>query len=134
MPPPFASVASRVTGGIVISTMTDRDPAPDPLDTHVESIKKDGFTIVENAFDLDFVDELAAALVELERNLDIVPAGNDFEGAHTVRIYNLLTHGELFERIPVHESVLPLVERILDPGCLVSSRSRVGAACFPSVL
>ena len=30
-----------------------------------------------------------------------------------MRIYNLLVHGELYERIPVHESVLPVVERVL---------------------
>jgi ectoine hydroxylase-related dioxygenase (phytanoyl-CoA dioxygenase family) len=105
--------------------MKDRNPASDSLETHIERIEKDGFTIIENALELDFVDELAAALLELERKLDIVPAGNEFEGAHTVRIYNLLTHGELFERIPVHASVLPIVERVLDPGCLVSSLSSI---------
>jgi ectoine hydroxylase-related dioxygenase (phytanoyl-CoA dioxygenase family) len=105
--------------------MSDRNPASDSLETHIESIEKDGFTIVENALELDFVDELAAVLLELERKLDIVPAGNEFEGAHTVRIYNLLTHGELFERIPVHSSILPLVEHVLDPGCLVSSLSSI---------
>ena len=30
-----------------------------------------------------------------------MPAGNDFEGHHTVRIYNLLVHGALYEQIPV---------------------------------
>jgi hypothetical protein len=114
-----------VTGGIVFCTMKDRNPASDSLETHIERIEKDGFTIVENALELDFVDELAAALLELERKLDIIPAGNEFEGAHTARIYNLLTHGELFERIPVHASVLPIVERVLDPGCLVSSLSSI---------
>jgi ectoine hydroxylase-related dioxygenase (phytanoyl-CoA dioxygenase family) len=42
-----------------------------------------------------------------------------------VRIYNLLVHGPLFERIPVHPNVLPVVERVLDPGCLVSSLSSI---------
>jgi ectoine hydroxylase-related dioxygenase (phytanoyl-CoA dioxygenase family) len=54
-----------------------------------------------------------------------VPATNAFEGTRTVRIYNLLVHGELYERIPVHESVLPVVERVLDRGCLVSSLSSI---------
>ena len=54
-----------------------------------------------------------------------MPAGNDFEGARTVRIYNLLAHGALYEQVPVHENVLPIVEGVLDRGCLVSSLSSI---------
>jgi ectoine hydroxylase-related dioxygenase (phytanoyl-CoA dioxygenase family) len=54
-----------------------------------------------------------------------VPSDNPFEGSRTVRIYNLLVHGELYQRIPVHENVLPVVEGVLDPGCLVSSLSSI---------
>jgi len=42
-----------------------------------------------------------------------------------VRIYNLLVHGKLYEQIPVHERVLPIVEGVLDPGCLVSFLSSI---------
>ena len=42
-----------------------------------------------------------------------------------MRIYNLLVHGELYQRIPVHENVLPIVEGVLDPGCLISSLSSI---------
>jgi ectoine hydroxylase-related dioxygenase (phytanoyl-CoA dioxygenase family) len=61
----------------------------------------------------------------LESELGIGPADNDFEGRDTLRIYNLLVHGHLYERIPVHPSVLPIVEAVLDPGCLVSSVSSI---------
>jgi ectoine hydroxylase-related dioxygenase (phytanoyl-CoA dioxygenase family) len=64
-------------------------------------------------------------LYRIEREYDIQPAKNLFEGTKTVRIYNLLVHGKLYERIPVHQNVLPLVERVLDPGCLVSSLSSI---------
>jgi ectoine hydroxylase-related dioxygenase (phytanoyl-CoA dioxygenase family) len=57
--------------------------------------------------------------------LGIVPARNDFEGTQTVRIYNLLVHGKAFERVPVHPNVLPIVEGVLDPGCLISSLSSI---------
>ena len=53
------------------------------------------------------------------------PAGNAFEGSRTVRIYNLLVHGALYEQIPVHPQVLPVVEGVLDDGCLVSSLSSI---------
>jgi len=94
-------------------------------DRHAAEIAEQGYTIVEDAIEPDLVDALAADLLRLERELGIVPANNDFEGARTVRIYNLLVHGELYERIPVHDNLLPIVERVLDHGCLVSSLSSI---------
>ena len=103
--------------------MTDtRDPA---VEEHLRRIERDGFTIVEDAIEPDLLDALHDDLLRLERELDVRPARNDFEGRHTVRIYNLLVHGKLYERIPVHERVLPIVEGVLDPGCLVSSLSSI---------
>jgi ectoine hydroxylase-related dioxygenase (phytanoyl-CoA dioxygenase family) len=103
------------------------DPTIDPAsaDAHTARIETDGYTIVEAAIAPDLVDALAADLLRIERERDIVPAGNDFEGAATVRIYNLLAEDPLYERIPVHEKVLPVVERVLDDGCLVSSLSSI---------
>jgi ectoine hydroxylase-related dioxygenase (phytanoyl-CoA dioxygenase family) len=99
------------------------DPAT--ADEHAARIAEVGYTIVEDAIEPDLVDDLAADLRRLEDELGIVPSNNAFEGTKTVRIYNLLAHGELYERIPVHESVLPIVERVLDRGCLVSSLSSI---------
>jgi len=99
-----------------------RDPA---VEEHLRRIERDGFTIVEDAIEPDLLDALHDDLLRLERELDVRPARNDFEGRHTVRIYNLLVHGKLYERIPVHERVLPIVEGVLDPGCLVSSLSSI---------
>jgi ectoine hydroxylase-related dioxygenase (phytanoyl-CoA dioxygenase family) len=92
---------------------------------HAERIERDGYTIVENAIDRELLEAIPADLERLERELDVRPARNRFEGGHTLRIYNLLVHGKLYERIPVHENVLPIVERVLDPGCLVSSLSSI---------
>jgi ectoine hydroxylase-related dioxygenase (phytanoyl-CoA dioxygenase family) len=93
--------------------------------SHAEALARDGFTIIEDAFEPALADEIRADLDRLERELGVVPAGNDFEGARTLRIYNLLVHGELYERIPVHETVLPVVEGVLDAGCLISSLSSI---------
>ena len=92
---------------------------------HVAEIAEQGFTIIEDAIDPDHVDALADDLLRLERDLGIEPATNSFEGEHTWRIYNLLVHGDLYERIPVHPNVLPVVEGVLDSGCLVSSLSSI---------
>lgn len=95
------------------------------LEIHLAEVEEHGFTIVENAIEPDLVDALNETLLRLEKDLGIVPARNGFEGHHTVRIYNLLALGEIFQRIPVHPNVLPIVEGVLDPGCLVSSLSSI---------
>jgi len=92
---------------------------------HVDKVRNDGWTIVEDAIDVDLIDAISEDLRRLERDLGIVPADNLFEGRQTTRIYNLLVHGRLYARIPVHPNVLPIVEKILDPGLLISSLSSI---------
>ena len=92
---------------------------------HAARIARDGYTILEDAIEPELVDALVTDLQRLERELQVRPARNEFEGTRTVRIYNLLVHGPLYERIPLHPGVLPLVEEVLDPGCLVSSLSSI---------
>lgn len=95
------------------------------FDARAKEIEEQGYTILEGVIEPDFVDAIHEDLHRLEEDLGIVPADNLFEGRKTVRIYNLLVYGELYEKIPVHENVLPLVERVLDSGCLVSSLSSI---------
>ena len=107
------------------AAQTPRAPSREAVREHLERIAEVGYTVVEDAIEPDLVDALVARLDELERELGIVPATNDFEGTATVRIYNLLAHGEVFQQVPVHPSVLPIVEGVLDRGCLVSSLSSI---------
>jgi len=102
-----------------------RTVTSDELATHTARIAEDGYTIVNDAIEEKLLDALDAELQRLERDLGAVPANNDFEGSQTVRIYNLLVHGKAFERIPVHPNVLPVVESVLDTGCLISSLSSI---------
>ncbi|MBA3302818.1 MAG: phytanoyl-CoA dioxygenase family protein [Acidimicrobiia bacterium] len=92
---------------------------------HVADVAERGYTILEGVIETEVLDALAADLERLEAELDAVPADNDFEGSRTVRIYNLLAHGPLYEAIPVHPAVLAVVEGVLDRGCLVSSLSSI---------
>jgi len=91
----------------------------------VAAIAEQGYTIVPDAIEADLVDELVDDLTRLERELGAVPSANSFEGEHTVRIYNLLARTPVYQRVPVHPSVLPIVEGVLDHGCLVSSLSSI---------
>jgi ectoine hydroxylase-related dioxygenase (phytanoyl-CoA dioxygenase family) len=93
---------------------------------HLEQLDRDGYTIVEDAIEPALLDEIAAELDRIEGALAVEPAANVFEGLRTLRVYNLLARGRVFERIPVHPRVLPIVEQVLDRGCLVSSLSSIG--------
>ena len=94
-------------------------------DLHVKEVAEQGYTIVEDAIEPGLIDELNDALARLERYLEVKPSPNSFEGAKTLRIYNLLAYDDLWQRVPVHEHVLPIVERVLDPGCIISSLSSI---------
>ena len=102
---------------------TTFDPAT--VAAHAERVRTEGWTILPDAIDPDTVAAIDDDLRRLERDLGVVPSRNLFEGVHTVRIYNLLVHGELYERIPLHPNVLPVVEQVLDHGLLVSSLSSI---------
>jgi ectoine hydroxylase-related dioxygenase (phytanoyl-CoA dioxygenase family) len=105
-------------------TYTPTSPLPD-MTEHLRRVEDDGYTILKDAIELDFIDQIDEALLKLEHDLGIVPADNLFEGLHTTRVYNLLVHGETFQKIPLHPNVLPLVEGVLDPGLLISSLSSI---------
>jgi ectoine hydroxylase-related dioxygenase (phytanoyl-CoA dioxygenase family) len=98
---------------------------PEQIEAHAARIEREGYTIIENAMPLDAVEALVEDLHRLERELAVRPAPNRFEGTKTLRIYNLLAHGKLYEEIPVNPNALPVVERVLDSGCLVSSLSSI---------
>lgn len=98
--------------------------APD-VQNHLERIDRDGYTIIPDVLSKDDADSIVADLERLDRELGIDFASNDFEGRKTRRIYNLLVHGPRFQPIPVHPRVLPVVDGVLDPGCLVSSLSSI---------
>jgi ectoine hydroxylase-related dioxygenase (phytanoyl-CoA dioxygenase family) len=95
------------------------------LADHLERMKRDGFTIVEGAIEPSLVETLRDDIFRLERELAVAPATNLFEGTRTHRIYNLLARGAVYQQVPVHAEVLPIVEGVLDRGCLVSSLSSI---------
>ena len=95
------------------------------VDRHVADIADRGWTVLEGVISPDLIESLESDLARLERELDVKPAENSFEGHKTLRIYNLLARSELWWNVPVHPAVLPVVEGVLDLGCLVSSLSSI---------
>ena len=98
---------------------------PADIEAHVARVERDGYTIVQDAIEDALLTALRDDLERIEREEHVNPASNVFEGNRTVRIYNQLARGKVYEAIPVHDSVLPIVERVLDRGCLVSSLSSI---------
>ena len=96
--------------------------------THLSEISDKGYTVVENAFDAGLADRICQVLADIEKADGIVPAKNLFEGHSTVRIYNLLARHAIFQKVAVNENVLPIVEGVLDAGCLISSLSSIAIA------
>ncbi|MCP5025325.1 MAG: phytanoyl-CoA dioxygenase [Actinomycetia bacterium] len=95
---------------------------------HLAAIEDQGYTLLEGAIDDDLRLTLLDDLQRIERDEHIVPAGNRFEGSATTRVYNLLAHGPLWHQVALHPRALPIVEGVLDPGCLVSSVSSIAIA------
>jgi hypothetical protein len=91
------------------------------VQAHADRIRSDGFTVIEAAANAELVEGLITALQRVEREHHLGPARTSFEGFKTVRINNLLTYDDLFWEVPLHDSVLPVVERVLDKECLLSS-------------
>jgi ectoine hydroxylase-related dioxygenase (phytanoyl-CoA dioxygenase family) len=91
----------------------------------VEEIAEQGYTVLTDVFDADRAAALVADLERMEAALGTVPAGNSFEGTRTLRVYNLLAHGPLWQELAVDPAVLPVVEGVLDDGCLMSSLSSI---------
>jgi ectoine hydroxylase-related dioxygenase (phytanoyl-CoA dioxygenase family) len=100
------------------ASSTDRD-------RHGGELADQGYTIVDGVLDADAIAVLLSELDRLHTDLGTRPARNDFEGTRTLRVYNLLAHGPRWQELPIHPRVLPLVEGVLDPGCLISSLSSI---------
>ena len=89
------------------------------------AIREDGWVVVEDAVPRELVRALAAKVDELLLALEVPTGGNAFLGRHTRRLFNLLPRDALFRGVPVFPRTLPVVERVLDPECLLSSLTAI---------
>jgi ectoine hydroxylase-related dioxygenase (phytanoyl-CoA dioxygenase family) len=85
----------------------------------------DGYAILERAIEPGLVAELVAAIDRRMAELAVPFGANEFLGTRTRRLFNLLARDPLFAEVPLHDAVLPVVERVLDPECLLSSLTAI---------
>jgi ectoine hydroxylase-related dioxygenase (phytanoyl-CoA dioxygenase family) len=106
----------------IVSRVTLTEPA---ISEHVARIEADGYTILEGAIDPGMVVELRDTIRRTADALGVVPRNTQAEGHATKRMYNLLAKAPSLAVMPVHPSVLPVAERLLDRGCLLSGMTAI---------
>jgi len=89
----------------------------DAIQSHATRIRDEGYTVIERAAAPALVAGLKEALERIEREHNLASAKTSFEGFKTLRINNLLTYDDIFWEVPLHENVLPIVERVLTKSC-----------------
>lgn len=88
-------------------------------------VAETGSALLERVLEPALVAELVAAVDRCLAQLAVPFGPNDFLGTRTRRLFNLLARDPVFARVPIHEVVLPVVERVLDPECLLSSLTAI---------
>ena len=96
------------------------------IDQHLEAIKRDGYTILRDVIDTEFVARTLARVREIEdETLADLETGSPVDGASQLRTGGLLSLDPMFWDVPIHPEVLPIVEGVLDPGCLLTTFSAI---------
>jgi len=116
-----AGTAVRRNGTVPTATVgTVTSPAPAIRTDDLQAIEEQGYAIIEGAIDPDLTAALRDTLRNVFVELNVKPKGTRAEGFATKRLYNLVPRADLFEILPVHPNVLPLVEQVLEPELLLS--------------
>jgi ectoine hydroxylase-related dioxygenase (phytanoyl-CoA dioxygenase family) len=103
----------------------ETEPVGTALAEHAAAIDRDGYTVLERVIDPALGRELLAAIDRVMVDARIPFGENRFLGEQTRRIFNLLARDPIFAQVPLHPAVLPLVERVLDEQCLLSSLTAI---------
>ncbi|MFL2527878.1 MAG: phytanoyl-CoA dioxygenase family protein [Candidatus Azotimanducaceae bacterium] len=90
--------------------------------SHVESVSRDGFSIMENAINSEFLREIRDELARLE---EVRPGGDippgPFTGFVTRRWFDVLNDAEVWQRVATHPWILQVMEGVLGEGFLLST-------------
>jgi ectoine hydroxylase-related dioxygenase (phytanoyl-CoA dioxygenase family) len=89
------------------------------------ALERDGYVVLEDVIEVELVAELLDVIDRVMVDAEIPFGTNAFLGLRTRRIFNLLARDPLFARVPLHPAVLPVVEQVLDPQCLLSSLTAI---------
>jgi ectoine hydroxylase-related dioxygenase (phytanoyl-CoA dioxygenase family) len=99
--------------------------SPDELERRAAEIEDRGYTVLPDVIDPQLVHALVDTIDRLLVELEIPYGENTFLGHHTRRIFNLLSRDPIFAQVPLHPTVLPLIDRVLGGQCLLSSLTAI---------
>ena len=92
------------------------------VQAHVEHIAANGYSIMENAIEDAYLQEIRA---ELDRLETVRPGGDipplPFSGYVTRRWFDLLNDADVWQRVAIHPWVLQVLEGVLGEGFLLST-------------
>lgn len=105
--------------------MDDMPPPRFDVDAHLARLCGDGYTVIT-----DFLDgaRLAQVRAALASHLDTHIGRNNFEGLKTERVYTLVARGRIFEDLVEEPRVLALLDRLLQPGYLLTASQAIRLA------
>jgi ectoine hydroxylase-related dioxygenase (phytanoyl-CoA dioxygenase family) len=89
------------------------------------SVEDAGYVVLERVIAPELVRELVAAIDRAMEAYAVPFGANEFLGTRTRRLFNLLARDPLFQQVPLHDAVLPVVEQVLDRECLLSSLTAI---------
>ena len=96
------------------------------LQTHLEAVERDGFTILENVFSPERADTFCKRIREIERTtLDPLEPGETEEDSSFFRTAGLLRIDPLFWDVPIDPTVTQVVEGVLGADFLLSTFSGI---------
>ena len=96
------------------------------LQTHLEAVERDGFTILENVFSLERADAFRKRIREIERTtLRPLEPGETEEDSSFFRTAGLLSIDPIFWDVPIDPTVTRVVGGVLGPDFLISTFSGI---------
>jgi len=94
--------------------------------SHIEALGRGGYTIIEDVLKPDSVDAIRKRVRELEKEtLGQVEGAGPVDGSSQLRTAGLLQLDPMFREIPILEDLLPVVQGILGPECLLTAFSAI---------
>lgn len=102
--------------GVVAADLGQSNSAFDAAG-HIDRLRRDGCTIVENLLDARQLEAVRAGLAPY---LGAYRGRNPFEGRTTERVYTLAPRTPVFDDIAVHPRVLALMDAFLKPAYLLT--------------
>ncbi len=88
---------------------------------HIQNIEDHGYSIAQDAIDLNFCDEIRNEISRLEQIGPPSLQQSEFTGYRTLRYFDLLNKAEVWERVAIHPLVLEVVRGVLGDDMLLST-------------